>query len=964
VNTSSLISFLALLFYSILLGVILAQKRGGSIQRYFTFFLAAMLVWSLGSLVIFINMVEVSTLWLNRLMMVGSLAVPITFYAFVQKHLGRAKYIPLWVGFLVYLLLQVANLLGWLILSAQVEGNQLHNEYGLAAVIAVSVVWILFFGMAAFDLMRDYRRSTMEFQRTQIGYLLAVALIIFVGSLTKITLLKVYPLDLACNTAAAVVLFDAIFRRQLLEISDSIKKRVLYSFPTILIGVAYFLLIYLVIHLVKAQTGLTAFILALLVAVLVALVVQPVRERIQAWIDRLFYREKADTSLMLHRLNQNMTSLLAIDELTSMIISEMTRTMHISRAGFFLKQGESGQFSLVSQAGMGSSNFKLSSQSPLVEYLNSESQVLTRSDLDIYPQFRALWLEELEEIDKIGAELFIALKAKDKLVGILVVGSKLSGQSYSLEERLTLTTLANQMATSIENAMLFASEVKQRYKAETLQNVLIQLTSDLDLEKVLDNILVKLETVIPYDSACIFLLQNDQLTAVAGRGFKDPHKIIGQDYLIADDELFLDIQRTRRPVVIPDVSSDRRFKYYGGENNIRSWMGVPLIARGVVIGCVTLDSDTPATYREAEQASLAQAFASHASIAVENARLFTVEHEQRQTAEAFREIGSVLNTTLDFDHVLDLLLDQLDRVVPYSIANMIIFDEGTMHVVRTRYHNKISPDAVQLLRVSPFTISSAPNLYFMVDTTQPLVISTLPQKVDWIESPVPIRSWLGAPIVAKGKTIACFSLYELEAGVYRQRHTELLAAYAAQAALALQNARLFSEIEQLATHDDLTGIFNRRYFIELGEREFNRSKRYNRELSVVMLDIDNFKRVNDQYGHSIGDQVLHIIAERCKSNIREVDILGRYGGEEFIVFLPEASAGEALTIAERLRKNIARMPITTTAGQINLTVSLGTASITAETLNLVKLIDNADYAMYMAKKKGRNLACAYDDVNT
>ncbi len=895
-------------------------------------------------------------------MIIGSMGMPIAFFEVTQVFLMRNWRKWLYFGYLGYAVVLILDAFGYLIVDASVTQGQLQNDYGPAIYLS-SAIWVLFIGYSAFSLIKEYRETRVVAYRNRIKYLLVVISVIFIGSLTNATYLQAFPIDIIFNIASALLIAYAILRHQLLDITIVIRKSLLYSIPTIILGAGYFLVIFLAVRLINALTDPEVFIIGLVVAVIVALIAQPLREKAQLWIDRLFFREKYDSSQMLQRLSRTAVSVLDLEELTRMILTEITTTMHIKRAGFFLKRGEAGEFYLMAKIGMTANSVKLGAQHPLIEFFGGDNDVLNSLDLDVKPQFHALWKQEKEDLDKIGADLYIPLKAKDKLVGILALGPKLSEELYSQDDQLTLNTLANQTAAAIENALLFAAEARRRHEAETLQKVLSELTSDLELQQVLDNILIRLENVISYDSACVFLLKNDQLMGVAARGLPAPEEVIGHDFPIKDDELFLEIQRTRRPLMISNTGVDYRFKGYGQGMHVRSWMGVPLIARGLVIGSLTIDSLVESAYNEVEQANLAQAFASHAAIAVENARLFAVEREQRQLAEALRDIGAVLSTTLDFDNVLDLLLDQIGRVVPYDIANILLADGGRLRIARTRYHDSISPDVALLLKSSPFNISATPHLYYMLDSAQPLALSIVPADQDWIESPVPIGSWVGAPVIVKGKVVACFSLSKLESGFYEHIHAEQLVVFAGQAALALENARLFSEIQQLAIIDDLTGIFNRRHLFDLAEREFSRAQRFNRPLSVIMLDLDYFKRVNDTYGHAIGDQVLRVVAERCKANIREVDVLGRYGGEEFTIILPEARLEEAQNIAERLRKHIARMPITTTAGPIHVTVSLGAATLSTETQNIAKLIDCADFAMYAAKRKGRNFACVYDDVN-
>ena len=175
-----------------------------------------------------------------------------------------------------------------------------------------------------------------------------------------------------------------------------------------------------------------------------------------------------------------------------------------------------------------------------------------------------------------------------------------------------------------------------------------------------------------------------------------------------------------------------------------------------------------------------------------------------------------------------------------------------------------------------------------------------------------------------------------------------------QTAVAIENARLFYEVQQLAILDDLTGVFNRRHLLEISEQEFRRAKRFGRKLSLVMMDIDHFKQVNDTHGHAVGDEVLGALAERCQNNIRNVDVLGRFGGEEFVIILPETMLAEAIQITERLCSQIADFPIETSIGPVNLTASFGIACYSPDVEDLYALLRNADIALYSAKRNGRN----------
>jgi len=183
---------------------------------------------------------------------------------------------------------------------------------------------------------------------------------------------------------------------------------------------------------------------------------------------------------------------------------------------------------------------------------------------------------------------------------------------------------------------------------------------------------------------------------------------------------------------------------------------------------------------------------------------------------------------------------------------------------------------------------------------------------------------------------------------------KLLGLFASHAGAAVRNARLHTELHELAIRDSLTGIFNRRHFFDLAEKAFKHARRYKRPLSALIFDLDHYKEVNDHFGHLIGDQVLHDMAQRCLAVLRQHDIFGRYGGEEFSVLLPETDLQGALALAERLREVTANLPFETDNGEVSITISVGAARIKRTTTGLMQLLSEADKAQYRAKDKGRN----------
>ncbi|MBK1841680.1 diguanylate cyclase [Azospirillum sp. YIM B02556] len=167
-------------------------------------------------------------------------------------------------------------------------------------------------------------------------------------------------------------------------------------------------------------------------------------------------------------------------------------------------------------------------------------------------------------------------------------------------------------------------------------------------------------------------------------------------------------------------------------------------------------------------------------------------------------------------------------------------------------------------------------------------------------------------------------------------------------------------LRDMASRDPLTGIYNRRFFMDMARAQVARAHRFHEPLSIFVLDVDHFKRINDTFGHATGDDALRMVAAGCQAILREYDVLGRLGGEEFVVVLPGATAEESRVVAERVRRHLARMPIEAPEGTFRLTASIGIAGLEGATDTLERAIHRADLALYRAKHLGRNRVVVFE----
>ncbi len=219
------------------------------------------------------------------------------------------------------------------------------------------------------------------------------------------------------------------------------------------------------------------------------------------------------------------------------------------------------------------------------------------------------------------------------------------------------------------------------------------------------------------------------------------------------------------------------------------------------------------------------------------------------------------------------------------------------------------------------------------------------------------QSLLCVPLIAKGESIGVINISNKKNNkLFNQKDLEFMTSLSNQAAIAIDNAKLY----ELATKDGLTKLYISRHFYTLLENEIRRCSRYKHKMSLLMMDIDNFKKINDTYGHLIGDQILRELSNEISQTVRKIDIPARYGGEEFIVILPETTKEDAVIIAERLRMNVSRIRVKAKEGVfISPTISSGICQYPMDGEDAKTLINSADTALYFSKNNGKNIVSIY-----
>jgi diguanylate cyclase (GGDEF)-like protein/PAS domain S-box-containing protein len=719
----------------------------------------------------------------------------------------------------------------------------------------------------------------------------------------------------------------------------------------------------------------------------------------------------------------------------------------------------------------------------------------------------------------------VPMKWQGQVIGVINIRNLQEEKTFQAHDLELLTFFANQAALAIENARLFESAKQRAQEAETLRETTSVVISTLNLDEAIERILLQLERVVPYDSASVQLLRDGYVEIVGGRGWPNPEKIIGMRFAIPGDNPNTRVIQERQPYILYNSQKEfHTFQEQGFPNNIKTWLGAPLIVHNQVIGMLVVDSVQPDFYKE-NHARLVGAFADQVAIAIENARLYSLERRRVDESDALRLTLADVSSELEFPNLLDAILKRaifllgatggelglydpmqqnLEIVASYemgrdfagthiavgegvmgrvaenlepltvshyeewegslkqyrecrlhgviaapfliscSLAGVIevvdkdpkrrftasdcrllkefanqvaiavenarlyqaakeaaerrsVLHKASQEIVAAslnpeRIYTAIHQAASRLMPSEAFVISlynqaeKMIDAVYLVDCSGRAPIQRIPAgqglsghviatgKALYIEdvlaelegkgkvnvesfhfgSDQEVNSILAVPMWLGEKVIGMLSTQSYKRAAYTAEDQSLLEMLASYAAIALDNSRLFKEVQRLAITDSLTGIYNRRHMFELGQREFTRARRFGRPMAVIMLDIDHFKRVNDEFGHAIGDHVLHNLANRLQETIREVDILGRYGGEEFTIILPETDLKAAQILAERLRKRITEPSPGNGCASVTITASIGVAALGPDAPDLADLVAQADAAMYKAKNAGRN----------
>ena len=339
----------------------------------------------------------------------------------------------------------------------------------------------------------------------------------------------------------------------------------------------------------------------------------------------------------------------------------------------------------------------------------------------------------------------------------------------------------------------------------------------------------------------------------------------------------------------------------------------------------------------------------------ENRLLSTLERRNHELATLV-EMAKALTSTLSLEAVLNLILEKVSLLLQSQSWSLLLVDETTGEL---SFEIAVSPAAAAL---KGMRLKKGQGIAgWVAEHGEPLLIPDVhadPRFAPQVDEAVSFttESIVCVPVRIRDKVLGVVELVNGQAGArFDENDLAILATVADFVAIAIDNARHVEKISQLTITDDLTGLFNDRHFHTLLEYEIERASRYRTPLSLVFIDLDHFKQVNDTWGHLVGSRVLAETGHLIRQSTRKVNLAARYGGDEFVIILPATDKAGALAMAEILRSRLREHPFHTDAGQpFRLTASFGVASFPDDAASKQELMSAADLAMYRVKESSRD----------
>lgn len=480
------------------------------------------------------------------------------------------------------------------------------------------------------------------------------------------------------------------------------------------------------------------------------------------------------------------------------------------------------------------------------------------------------------------------------------------------------------------------------HKIAILYDASQAVLSTFDLDEVLRQILAIARDYFHLQNVAILLLDKEkqELHPRCQIGWDPGHETmrlpIGQGLTGA-------AATQKRPIYAADVSEHPQ--YVSSARYTKSELAVPLMVRDEVVGVLDCQSEN-LDHFDKETIDLLTLFSTQASMALQNAQLYSLERQRARHLEVINAIARETTAVLDQEELLIKVCSVIQHRFQIGHVSVLLRDGDDLLL-------RASEGRFTACAGGGGRMPAGAGLWgAALSSGKTLIEDDVHASPEYVGFYQETRSRMCIPLVSFGQTLGVLMLESEELASFHQDDVESLEAVADICATAIQNAHYVERVKQLAYLDGLTGIFNRRYFEMRVVEEIDRARRFNSGMAVLMIDIDQFKRLNDEFGHLLGDEVLRQVSSMFHQQLRKIDVVCRYGGEEFAILLSQTNQQHSLAVAEKLRRLVESWQFPGVPQSV--TISAGVATFPDHGTTRDELVKSADAGLYAAKQGGRN----------
>jgi diguanylate cyclase (GGDEF)-like protein/putative nucleotidyltransferase with HDIG domain len=539
----------------------------------------------------------------------------------------------------------------------------------------------------------------------------------------------------------------------------------------------------------------------------------------------------------------------------------------------------------------------------------------------------------------------VGLQVRDKSYGALVLGFR-SVRSFEPQELRVALAIGNQVSVAVENWLLNRAAERQEEEMRILHRVGESLLSTFDLNAQIDILRREVGGLVGganFDLA----LQDTQEGPLEVVVPTETAGSQGEGTGGSANSLMQYVHRTRQPLLVAsDVQGTTRgLGLAPMDARVRTWCGVPVHFSDGSMGVLALTDFQHEHAVTKRQFDLVQVLAQEAVGAIENARLFKREQRRASHLALLNELGRKASLVLDPEELLPSICRQVRAAFGYDLARIEIMDSEQEELV-VKAEAGYGPELLgRRIRLGEGLAGVA------ADSGEPVLANSVAESPQYVPLHPGIRAALSLPLKYRDELLGVLSLESRRLHAFSQQDVLTLRTLADQLAIALHNARAYQVALEQAITDGLTGLKTHRFFMEELDREWRRSTRSGHLFSVIMMDLDGFKLVNDRHGHLEGDKVLTAVAHLLSDFVRQSNVMARYGGDEFAILMPETRTEQAEVLAERLRARIEADGFLVAHG---VTASFGIATFPVHGPTQEEILRVADSGMYLAKHQAGN----------